>query len=288
MTLGGLVSYDGHVWEKYTPDDCELLSDFILDLAVDRANRKWITTNAGVSVYNGRRWTNYTEDNSGLPDNIVPAISIDKNNVKWFGTLSGLASYDGETWKVWNTQNSPLPSNQINDIAIDADGLLWIATNSGAAVFDGVDRWAVFTPKNCLIPSGNIYKVINDKNGNHWFGNDTKGLARLSGFRMPEKLAPMADVPSSRNAESDETPVSSGPSTEQVRINPHLNDGFITISIESPTATVTFTNSAGKVVKTINNYRHNQKIMINRMAKGMYIVGVKTVRGEKKIKFNLK
>ena len=73
-----------------------------------------------------------------------------------------------------------------------------------------------------------------------------------------------------------------------MRINPHLNEGYITITIESPSATVTFTDRNNKVVKTVNNYKNNQKIMINRMPKGMYYVGVQTVRGEKKIKFNLK
>ena len=75
---------------------------------------------------------------------------------------------------------------------------------------------------------------------------------------------------------------------ERVRINPHLSEGYITITIESPSATVTFTDKNGKVVKTVTNYRNNQQIKINRMAKGMYTVGVLTVRGEKKIKFNLK
>lgn len=292
VTLGGLVSFDGNDWEKYTPDDSQLLSDFVLDLAVDRANRKWVTTNAGVSVYNGSRWLSYTTGNSGLPDNIVPAIAIDKKNVKWFGTLSGLARFDGQTWKVWNTKNSPLPSNQVNDIAIDKEGLLWIATNQGAAVFDGTDEWVVFTSKNSQLPAGNIYKVANDNRGNHWFGNDTKGLAKLSGFRMPsqgggqvaDNSYPQEEV--KKPAEAPAQP--QGPSDENVRINPHLAEGYITISIESPSATITFTNKDGKVVKTVNNYLSNQKIKITRLAKGMYTVGVKTYRGEKKIKFNLK
>ena len=84
------------------------------------------------------------------------------------------------------------------------------------------------------------------------------------------------------------TPVAHGPSDERVRINPHLQEGYVTISIESSSATVTFTNSQGKVVKTINGYKNNQHISIKKMPKGMYMVGVKTVRGEKKIKFNLK
>ncbi len=287
VTLGGLVSFDGNDWEKYTPDDCDLLSDFVLDLAVDRANRKWITTNAGVSVFNGSRWTSYTTGNSGLPDNIVPAIAIDQQNNKWFGTLSGLARFDGQRWQVWNTKNSQLPSNQVNDIAIDDDGLLWIATNDGVAVFDGTDNWVVFTSKNCQLPAGNVYKVANDKNGNHWFGNDSKGLAKLSGFKMPERTVASNARPSTPHTESTST-VAPGPSDEHVRINPHLADGYITISIESPVADVTFTNSNGKVVKTVEGYMNNQKIKINRMPKGMYTVSVVTQRGEKKIKFNLK
>ena len=288
VTLGGIVRYDGSMWEKFTPEDCELVSDFILDIAVDRANRKWITTNAGVSVYNDRRWTSYTSHDSGLPDDIVPAIAIDRNNVKWFGTLNGLCSFDGENWQVWNMQNSPLPSNQINDIDIDADGLMWIGTSKGAAVFDGVDRWAVFTAKNSPLPEGNIYKVRSDDRGNHWFGNDAHGLAKLSGFRMPERTSAATQQPSQRTAVSQHSDDPIPESEESVHINPHLEDGYITITIESPSAIVTFTNKEGKVVKTIPTYRNGQKINIRNMAKGMYTVGVKTVRGEKKIKFNLK
>ncbi|MBR6292160.1 MAG: hypothetical protein IKR33_05105 [Bacteroidales bacterium] len=289
VTLGGIVSYDGSMWEKYTPEDCALVSDFILDIAVDRANRKWITTNAGVSVFNDRSWTSYTSHDSGLPDDIVPAIAIDKNNIKWFGTLSGLASFDGENWQVWNTSNSPLPDNQINDIDIDADGLMWIATSNGAAVFDGVDRWVVFTAKNSPLPQGNIYKVRSDARGNHWFGNDARGLAKLSGFQMPERTVAATDNGRGQQRGNQQpTTTSTGTGDENVRINPHLEDGYVTITIESPSAAVIFINKDGKTVKTIPSYKNGQKINIRNMQKGMYTVVVKTIRGERKIKFNLK
>ena len=287
VTLGGLVSYDGYTWEKYTPDDCELLSDFVLDIAVDRANRKWVTTNEGVSVYNDRNWVNYTVENSGLPSNIVPSVVIDKNNIKWFGTLGGLVRFDGENWSTWNTSNSPLPSNQINDIVVDGEGLLWMATGGGAAVFDGVDRWVVFTSKNSMLPAGNIYTVATDNGGTVWFGSDSKGLARLTGFTMPEKdmtaVSPEAS-PEKKAAEPAKPLVSD----ENVRINAYLSDGYITIDFESPVATVVFYNRNGKSVRTVTDYKKGQKIAINRMQKGMYTVGVNTVRGERKIKFNLK
>ena len=280
VTLGGVVRYDGRSWEKFTPDDSELLSDFVLDLAVDRSNRKWITTNAGISVYDGTRWSSYTPFNSNLPDAIVPAIAIDANDVKWFGTLSGLARFDGRTWKVWNTKNSPLPNNQVNDIAIDGDGLLWLATNDGVAVFDGEDNWVVFTSKNCKLPAGNTYKVCHDNRGNHWFGNDSKGLSKLSGFTMPAK--------STQSGSLSSTSYNDGPSDENVRIQPNLEEGYITLTIESPSALVTFINKDGKTVKTVDGYVSGKKIKINKMPKGMYTVSVKTIRGEKRIKFNLK
>ena len=79
-----------------------------------------------------------------------------------------------------------------------------------------------------------------------------------------------------------------GPGDQHVRINPHLEDGYVTISIESPVADITFINSNGKVVKKVEGYTNNQHIKINRLPKGMYTVSVKTERGERKIKFNLK
>lgn len=277
VTLGGIVTYNGNEWEKYTPDDSGLLSDFILDLAVDQTNRKWITTNSGISIFDGKRWTSFTTANSGLPDNIVPTVAIDSNNVKWFGTLAGLARYDGSTWRVWNTKNSTLPGNQVNDISIDRDGLLWMATDGGVAVFDGENNWVVFTSKNSALPQGNIYKSAHDEQGNHWFGNDSRGLARLSGFTMP--AAP---------AGSNNSIGGKGQGDEQVRITPYLDQGFITIAFPSNRATVKFVNSNGKTVKKVDNYVAGQKIKIDRLPKGMYTVVISSSRGDKKIKFNLK
>lgn len=291
-----MASYDGNEWHKYTPADCDLLSDFILDLAVDRVNRKWVTTNEGISVYNGTRWLSYTTKNSGLPSDIVPAVAIDKKNVKWFGTLGGLVRYDGETWKVWNTSNSPLPSDQVNDIAIDDDGLLWIGTGAGAAVFDGEKEWVVFTAKNSRLPGGNIYKVANDSRGNHWFGNDAKGLARLSGFVMPGREPSVPAEPEVAMAELERPAVQpeSKPEPkqqakdEQIRIVPFLSEGYVTIAMESATASVEFLDNSGRTIKTVSEYRNGQKIKIDKMPKGMYRVVVKTPSVTKRIKFNLK
>ena len=64
-------------------------------------------------------------------------------------------------------------------------------------------------------------------------------------------------------------------------------DRYSEESIEDLKATA-YNLEDGKVVKTLPSYKNNQKINIRNMARGMYTVTVKTVRGERKIKFNLK
>ena len=183
----------------------------------------------------------------------------------------------------------------MNDIVLDGDGNLWIATAAGGAVFDGKDTWVPFTSKNSGIPSGNIVRVAVSRSGDVYFGSDSKGVAHLQGFVMPVPAAEVAQAEeeqtSEKSAEKEEqssAEQASSAQEERVRINPHLSEGYVTITLESPSATVTFTNRSGKVVKTVANYKSGQKIQINKLAKGMYTVGVQTPRGLKNIKFNLK
>jgi hypothetical protein len=227
---------------------------------------------------------------------------MDGERIDFGGMVVQLVNQDGSIFTDSNYPDGVVPFQELilpvrfaalgsnpSRYYIDADGLMWIATSNGAAVFDGVDRWVVFTAKNSPLPQGNIYKVRSDARGNHWFGNDARGLAKLSGFQMPERTVAATDNGRGQQRGSQQpTTTSTGTGDENVRINPHLEDGYITISIESASATITFTNKSGKVVKTVEGYTNNQRIKISRLPKGMYIVGVKTVRGEKKIKFNLK
>ena len=93
---------------------------------------------------------------------------------------------------------------------------------------------------------------------------------------------------STQSGSLSSTSYNDGPSDENVRIQPNLEEGYITLTIESPSALVTFINKDGKTVKTVDGYVSGKKIKINKMPKGMYTVSVKTIRGEKRIKFNLK
>ena len=304
VTLSGFVSYDGVNWNKYTAAESGLLSDFILCVVVDNRDRKWIGTNDGLCLLDGSRWTSYTTRNSKLPNNNILSIAIDRDNVKWIGTLEGLCRFDGETWKIYNTDESPIPGNQINDLAIDKDGLLWMATDGGVAVFDRQNRWDTFRTGDKL-PRTMFQNVTIDRNGNYWFGTEDKGLFCLSGYKManpdkpaqtaqtysPDPTQPSHDNPSTGQQQSDHHNTAATESEAQedrIKLTPNLEEGYLTISMNSPEAQVTFLNAKGEKVRTVPKYRNGSHINISKMKKGTYTVKVKTPNGTRTAKFTLK
>lgn len=300
VTLSGLVQYEGVNWTKYTSDDSGLLSDFILCVEVDRRDRKWVGTNDGLCMFDGNRWISYTTKNSKLPHNICLSVAIDKDNVKWVGTLEGLCRIDGEKWTVYTQENSPLPGEQINGLAFDEEGLLWMATDGGVAVFDCQDRWDVFPADGKVLPRCMFQKVCIGADGERWFGTDEKGLFRLSGYRMREKeplVAENAEHPESAGTaeEAGKTSMPDPKKTavekegdERVKLTPFLADGYITISMGSPVAELTFYNAAGEEVRKVPKYKNGGHLSIAKMGKGTYTIKVKTAKGTRSVKFTLK
>ncbi len=297
VTLSGFVSYDGVNWNKYTANDSELLSDFILCVVVDNRDRKWIGTNDGLCIFDGSRWTSYTTKNSKIAHNIVLSIAIDKSNVKWIGTLEGLCRFDGEEWKIYNTDNCPIPGNQVNDLAFDREGHLWMATDGGVAVFDCNDRWDTFRAGDKL-PRCMYQNIAIDRSGNLWFGTDEKGLYRLSDYKMPElAVAENNATPTDEATTAEAQPSKSKADTktndsqqveDRIKLTPNLEEGYLTISMNSPEAQVTFLNAKGEKVRTVPRYINGSHINISKMKKGTYTVKVKTQSGTRTAKFTLK
>ena len=82
--------------------------------------------------------------------------------------------------------------------------------------------------------------------------------------------------------------VAKGTSKEKVVVTPYLAEGYITISLESPTAEVEFVNARGESVRTLPNYKNGAKITIAKMPKASYTLYIRTSKGEKSLQFNLK
>nr|MCR5064475.1 hypothetical protein [Bacteroidales bacterium] len=79
-----------------------------------------------------------------------------------------------------------------------------------------------------------------------------------------------------------------GASKERVVVNPFLDQGYITISMESPVAEVEFVGPDGQSVRKLPQYRNEARITISKMPKMNYTLFIRTEKGEKKLLFNLK
>src|ERR1051325_5617083 len=81
---------------------------------------------------------------------------------------------------VWRTDDG-LPQNYVVGIVQTRDGYIWLATQEGLARFDGI-KFTVFDKRNTdQIKDNNIQALLEDSQGNLWFGTEGGGLTKYSG-----------------------------------------------------------------------------------------------------------
>lgn len=174
-------------------------------LLQDKNGNFWFCNgkNEGVTVYNGKTFTHYTEKD-GLSSNFVWTILEDNLGKLWFGTADGITCYDGNNFSVipitaitGNTSHRktmpdptfgfPKPEeNWVMSIMQDKTGMFWFGTMSGVYRYDG----KIFThfshndnvANNTGVNIGSIESILEDNNGNIWFGGRaSEGVFRYDG-----------------------------------------------------------------------------------------------------------
>lgn len=176
----------------------------VRSLAVDRDNRVWIGTKAGLRYFNASSsmfdlssyeadyvFVPYGEDDTYgetlLGSQTVNAICVDGADNKWFGTDgAGILCTNPsgkETLYQFNKTNSPLPSNKILKIRFDAStGKIYIATDKGIVAYNskiapyGDTLQEVYAYPN-PVKSNHEYVTIDGRNGTHIpYGTNVKIL----------------------------------------------------------------------------------------------------------------
>ncbi|MBN2207718.1 MAG: hypothetical protein JW759_00245 [Candidatus Coatesbacteria bacterium] len=186
---GGLSSFDGFKWTRYSPTNSGLAWDFVQDIAIDSAGRKWLAATdaahcnpyarrrgsvqsgvCGVSVLDGDNWTNYDSTNSGLPPTGVRKIAIDKQDRKWFVlNEGGLCVFNGANWTTYNTSNSLIPTNSISGIDFDSQNRMWFVDGGRiVGVFDGA-VWVTYDPPAAPGDFFELDSVAVDRADKKWF-----------------------------------------------------------------------------------------------------------------------
>jgi hypothetical protein len=185
-------------------------------------------------------------------------MMIDQKGSKWFGTQGGgLVRFDGYGVKgrVVDEKGNPVSN-------------LTVRCGSRSAVTDGDGLYYFELPPDA---AGEITPVTDAtvEPANYTF-NSLNGFLFVKDFTISSSL------------------VAKGNSTEKVVVTPYLAEGYITISLESPTGEVEFVNAKGESVRTVANYKNGAKITIAKMPKGAYTLYIRTKKGEKSLQFNLK
>lgn len=135
--MGGAVqeksggAYDEGHHGRHDKENRKANPNFVLDIAIDRENTKWIGTwGAGLSRFDGTRWITYTEGSGTIGGNFVHALEIDPKGNLWAATNKGVTRFDGKTWKTYTTADGLLDDN-VFSIAFDKEGNNWFGTWTG-------------------------------------------------------------------------------------------------------------------------------------------------------------
>ena len=300
-TNEGVSKFDGTSWTSYTTANSKLPIGNVPAIAIDRKDVKWIGTISGLCRFDGSDWQIFDTKNSPLPDNQINAICIDSRGAIWMATNKGVAVFNGkDKWQVYNARNSKIPNAAVRCMMIDQKGTKWFGTQGGGLVrFDG------YGVKGRVVDEkGKPVAGMSVKCGTRSATTDAEGLYY---FELPQdasgeiSLATDATVEPTNHTFNNlngflfvkdftvsTAIVAKGNSKEKVVVTPYLAEGYITISLESPTAEVEFVNAKGESVRTIANYKNGAKITIAKMPKAPYTLYIRTVKGEKSLQFNLK
>ena len=183
-----LHRYDGTTVKTYYTDGP--FSYTFRGIAIDKSNRKWLSTDYGLSCYDGKTCENHlfslTFDGVSAPKNfesmksfvnMTRGVVVDQNDVVWTCTLMGynIISYDGTTWKNHNYV-SDISSEQVltYDILVDKNNVKWFV-GIGIASYDD-KTWSLYKQNAIYATAGAV-----DNDNVKWFCTPEEGVWSFDG-----------------------------------------------------------------------------------------------------------
>jgi ligand-binding sensor domain-containing protein len=167
----GVTRFDGKNWRMFTSED-GLTQSGVYDIFEDKTGNLWFGNHGGVTRFDGDGFTVFTigDYQSVIPRPIIQDIMQDTRGNIWIAAYGGgAARFDGSEWQTFLTADG-LPGDNAQALFIYTNGYPGIITNNGVCTFDG-STWEVLTEADGL-PGGKVRVVINDEQGNLWFGGE--------------------------------------------------------------------------------------------------------------------
>lgn len=169
----------------------------------DKSGNLWFgNSDNGLYKYDGKTFNLFTVNN-GLNSNEISCLLEDRDGRIWIGTKAGLCLYDGKTFteiKIPLPKNLPPNKNLyfqnhwVYNMMQAKNGKLWFVTIDGVYIYDG--KSFIHFPINeasngFLTRNDKVERILEDKEGNIWFGGRTnEGVFRYDGKSI-SNLKPM-------------------------------------------------------------------------------------------------
>jgi ligand-binding sensor domain-containing protein len=159
----------------------------------DKNGNLWFGTNVyGLMRYDGDTLV-YFDRSNGHDYSRITGFARDKEGNMWFSSYQGLTKYDGESLSAGQggftdfTEEDGLLNHETWCLLIDSKGIFWIGNTLGVSRFDGkkftdfpVPKAAVENP-DIIFAKDRIVSIVEDHEGNLWFGTDGFGISRYDG-----------------------------------------------------------------------------------------------------------
>jgi ligand-binding sensor domain-containing protein/signal transduction histidine kinase len=178
-TLDGLVRYDGLRFTVYDAHNVPALNEQAVScLAEHPAGCLWVGTTAGLLQYSNHCFRSIEVGAARVG---MRAVCPRREGGLWLGTALGLARLDGghaafdTNYPSFVALSGAPGARGINSLAESADGTLWAGDDRGVVrLVPGAARPEVVfaADGNLGSRSGGAGKIVCDKQGAVWFGND--------------------------------------------------------------------------------------------------------------------
>jgi ligand-binding sensor domain-containing protein len=170
------------------PDSAAQISEYIRVVFQDRDGVFWYGTNDdGVCRYDGVTYSFLTAKD-GFSGKAVRGIAQDARGDLWFATDSGVCRYDGRAFSRFTTADG-LGDNDVWSLLLDRKGVLWCGTTAGVFRLVGkrFRRFPLPAATSDALPRFSralAWCIVEDRDGNHWFGMDGAGARKWDGRRF--------------------------------------------------------------------------------------------------------
>lgn len=189
-TRYGLNRYDGQRFKIYSHDDTDIssLSDnYINTIYKDRVGRLWVGTAHGLDLYDAgqdrfRRLSLKTDKKSTIKLNVHEIIEDHQGNL-WVGTERGLFFIKNVSsgQDVGELEEIPFLTKHIGadilSIYRDQRKTIWVSSSKGLFNLNYNQSWSINKSETAIlkIPK-QIKSIVEDDDGNIWFGSESDGL----------------------------------------------------------------------------------------------------------------